>query len=293
MNSNHHQLVERLSQLDEEARKERKVLEGEAREQLVQAEDKANQIRQEEEEKTKVLQAELESTEASIQRAETRILAEEGEWQELEALSVTCPVPTLQSLYAKKAEEAKGRIDELKQDMQDAFNKIEELKGSMQQEKMNAEKALQEIDTEPAIVLWMDVAAAVRREIMHWIDAGRYEEAERAARMEEDEVLLKEVHEQINAKRVAVSAAKRMLFQPQALDLPEDAYFLGHKAEVVIATDRRRNECARWAVSPRGQIYPLRRSQRKWTAEGGVRFSPIKELVKMGARQTAMTARPA
>jgi hypothetical protein len=294
MNANFNtQLVERLSKLDDEALKERTVLKIAAREQLIQGRERAERIWKQEGEIASALKAEIANAEACVQGIQDKILAEEEERRTLQAYSVNCPVPTLQALYAEKADSIKDQIEGLKSLLQETFKKIEDLKNHIQLEETAAEKELEKFNDDPTIGMWMNVAASVRKEIMHWIDVGRYVEADQAARMEGDAELLEEVHEQINAKRVAVSAAKKTLYQPQMLDLPKKAWALGHKGEVVIAIDRSRKECARFAVSPRGQIYPLRTSNRRWTAEGGVHFSPIHDLVRSGGRRPAMTARAA
>jgi hypothetical protein len=130
----------------------------------------------------------------------------------------------------------------------------------------------------------------VRRRIMRWIDAGRYAEAAGAAQKEGDEELREEVTRQINAKRISVSAAKRLLHHPEALSLPDGAWALGRKGEVVIAIDRRRIECGRWAVSPFGNAVPLPISKRSWREEGGVLFSPLAGRILNGPCRSSRAA---
>jgi hypothetical protein len=288
MNTNMTPLVSHLSTLlSEKELKERNLLKTET-EAMIRTRTLA--VLKDRDEKIQKLDAESDFAIKQIVQMEKQIAADGKELKDLEIRSISCPSPALRDLYSRQAAEIRERIEELKFDIEETKSTAHQLNDQDDAVRTTAQRGLQEILKDPEVDLLKAVNASVRQQIMNWIDVGKYEEAEKAAVMEADSGLLEEVRRQANAKRISVSAAKRMLMNPETLGLPEDTYAVGHMAEVIIAIDRHRQECARLAVSPLGGVYPLRRSNRRWKEEGGVIFNTIKNPLGRNKQPAGMAA---
>jgi hypothetical protein len=271
MNTNMTPLVSHLSTLlSEKELKERNLLKTET-EAMIRTRTLA--VLKDRDEKIQKLDAESDFAIKQIVQMEKQIAADGKELKDLEIRSISCPSPALRDLYSGQAAEIRERIEELKFGIEETKSTAHQLNDQADAVRTTAQRGLQEILKDPEVDLLKAVKASVRQQIMNWIDVGKYKEAEKAAVMEADSGLFDEVRRQANAKRISVSAAKRMLMTPETLGLPEETYAVGHMAEVIIAIDSHRQECARLAVSPLGGVYPLRRSNRRWKEEGGVIFN--------------------
>lgn len=207
--------------------------------------------------------------------------------KEQTSLSFSCPAPAERQLYSRNVADLRKVLDGFSGELEEISRKAASIEAEANQAKSEAERDLKAIESDPLIILWKAIKAEVRCRILRLVDAGGYEEALRAAEREDLPGLTEEVARLIAAKKVAVSGAKRLLHNPADLDLPGEAFMLGHLSEVVIAINRSREECGRWAVGPLGSVNPLRQSRRIWRTQGSVVFKPIADLVRNSGMKQA------
>jgi hypothetical protein len=280
--------VKRLSVLlDEKAVRERKVIRKKAIDRIMEKSTPILAIR---DQKMNSLKNQLVEGKKRIAEIGYRIAKAKKELKEQSILQIACPGAMERRLYAKNAEDIRQTIEGLNRELEEIRGTLSAAEEQEEKIRSEADDRLKAIEMDPLVALWRTVTAEVRCGILRILDDGRYEEARQAAQMEGNPELAYEVQRQINAKKVAASAARRVLYNPIELDLPKGARMLGHLSDVVIAIDKRRKECARWGVSPLGCVMPVPKSRRIWRKNGNVVFRPIADLMKNGGMKKAMEA---